>query len=370
MRILFDDRKDWYEYRKKVYLEILKNNDIDFNIRRFVQQNKNQVIYETPKTFVDGVAYNDGTWVIYNTIKCNKRKKAVWNIKITNYEHLIRVLYGYIAFLKVAGINDKESMLYFTLTFFDRLTFLKGIFDCNDTNKKRILQLVEFVIKKNIDELTKDWTRNETKRIRCWDDRKFAIKTDGMSTSEIRKIQHKVMGKKQKTDELIKKHYKPNLSIAKNLEILKENGVKCSKRRLCNWMKEQKEQTVQNDPVSIINDKQDNGVMAVQNDPVTSDREMPEDEIQAVQNEPVKNDDRLCKMNHNYLNKLNRNCFDWHQNSQEEKRLIHETQKQKEKQLEEKKIKGIYDVIITEDTTTGTTGNLSYEIDNVLDLFN
>ena len=248
--VKLDKKREWYEERVRFNKRLITK--ASTNYKRLIQNHfcketmKFTPLYETPKTFDDqGVAYNDGSWVVYKTIK---NKKTTIFCKTKN--KLLRTFISYMGFLKVAGIYNASVMYLFTLIFMDRLKWNQGLFDCTTENKKWLQDKILKVLAKSNDEITKNWTRNKKNRKGCWDYREFAIDTSGMSKSEVTRKQNKVMNKKEKLDKTIEKYYDAEKSIRKNYEILKENGVKCSKSRLGSWVKEHNE-SVQNGDTSI-----------------------------------------------------------------------------------------------------------------------
>lgn len=283
-RFEVDTKGDWYKTRWMYYSAAINDKTISAEDRAFCEKMKDTVIYESPKTYVDGVAYNDGSWVIYETFRANKGGKLVGNFRVKDLNDLIRRLYGYMVFLKLAGISSKKMLVYFTVVFFDRLVYQKGMFDCNWKNKDILNKLADMVLGKSNDELTKDWTRGKTKEKKgCWDDREFSLDTSGKSKSEVSRERNRVLGKKQKLDDQIEELYEDGKSIKEMLDILHRNGVKIGKSRYCLWLKEHKEGAVQNRP-SDDNDRlsktdHSNEGEAVQNRPSNSEKGCPKQSI-------------------------------------------------------------------------------------------
>lgn len=249
-RFELDNKKDWFKVRESIYRGIITDSSIELEDRLFCQKMKNTVIYESPKTFVDGVAYNDGTWVKFHTFRTKKGGKLVGNIRVMGVNDLLRTIYSYMVFLRMTGIENEKLLVYFSAMFFDRLTYPKGMFPSNNDNIRRLLELARRVLKRSKEDLTKDWTRDESEqRVGCWDDREFCLETSGMTRSEATKMQNKVMDKKKRLDEQIEKFYDQDKSIAENLDILHSNGVKVGKSRFCLWLKDHKTKAVQNGPL-------------------------------------------------------------------------------------------------------------------------
>ena len=62
-QIKWNDKKEWGNKKKDWYRRILMSPYISVKIKERVQD-YSKGLWETPKTFVDGYAYNDGTWLI------------------------------------------------------------------------------------------------------------------------------------------------------------------------------------------------------------------------------------------------------------------------------------------------------------------
>lgn len=221
--------------------EIMRDQTVSTDDKKYYLSMKDTIICESPKTYIDGVAYNDGSWVIFNTFKSKKSGKIIGNIKINSKESFIKTIYSYMVFLKMTGIRNNKALVYFSIVFFDRLTYQKGLFDFNNKNIGILYNLAEKVLKKLDQELTKDWTRGRTKdRIGCWDDRKFCMDTKGMNKSDTSKRRNKILNKKKELDEKIGKYADLKKSIKDNLAILHSCGIKVSKSRYCLWLKDQR----------------------------------------------------------------------------------------------------------------------------------
>ena len=64
----WDDKKDWISKRNELYRRIISSPYQSNESKELIQSYK-QGIWETPKTFVDGYAYNDGSWSIFKTCR-------------------------------------------------------------------------------------------------------------------------------------------------------------------------------------------------------------------------------------------------------------------------------------------------------------
>ena len=178
-------------------------------------------LYESPKTYVDGVAQNDGSWVKY-----------VHNGKLwcSNKEEIGRYLYGYVCFLLKADVDDYDWIWYYSICFLiDVLEYRKGQFGCSMENKERI----QFIIHKVLNTPPTDIkTAKKDEREFCIDP--MLIK--GMTVAEKTRLQKKIQ--KELTDARIAELYDQDLSIRKNVERFNEKGLQISPSRLHQWLKE------------------------------------------------------------------------------------------------------------------------------------
>lgn len=236
---------DWKSYRLEIYSRLLQGGQNDFQKREIAYrvQDNNWGIYETLKVYEDGVAYNDGSWLIYNTGRMRKYDdKVLYKDKVfcCDKNHVIDVLYSYILFLRKIGIEVVYEMNYYAVAFLTKyLRFYDKVFDCTMENKKKVGELCQAAFNKAPEDI------DCNTRI---DPRKFALDpgmtermTRGMNRSQatavITRVQKKVQ--KQMKDELIEKWYNPRLSERDNIKWFRDNGIEdVSLPRLHQWIKE------------------------------------------------------------------------------------------------------------------------------------
>lgn len=189
-------------------------------------------LYETPKSYVDGVAHNDGSWLIYNT--CRKKGKTLRNkIYCKTKKDLIEYVYGYLCFLKKIGITDVEEMTYYAMCYvIYKLTFRKGLFSCAK-NKMELLEMAKGVLKKDVNDIK---CQRKDPRKTALDPKIKKDMTVGEKTRMVKRLQ------RDRTDELIERWYDPSLSIRKNVEKFRKNDVPVSKATLERYLKRKKEE--------------------------------------------------------------------------------------------------------------------------------
>ena len=238
---------DWKRYRVELYGRLITSGQTGgFDARKIAYrvQDNPAGIYETPKSYdVDGVAYNDGSWLIYNTSRIIKKGgNALYKDKVfcKDKSQVIDDLYSYALFLRKIGIEAVYEMNYYAVAFLTKyLRFYDGVFNCTWDNKKKVDELCRSAINKEPEEIDCN-TRIDT--------RKFALDPDLVKRIKSGKTKKQAIGdttrlqkrtQKQMKDDLIRKWYDPKLSLQENVKMFKDNGIKkVSKSRLQQWTKE------------------------------------------------------------------------------------------------------------------------------------
>lgn len=229
---------DWERYRRSRYESIIQAGQSGGLEEKKIALRiiANQAgIYETLKAYdVDGVAYNDGSWIIYTTSRMVRHgDQAVYKDKVFCWDknQVIDDLYSYILFLRKVGIDVVYEMNYYAVAFLVKyLRFYNGVFDCTWDNQRRIGELCRSAVNKAPEEI--DCASRK-------DSREFAFDPDvtrKMSQAVIITWQKSI--RKQMKDAKIRKWYDPKLSVRKNLEIMNEHKVDVSLGRLQQWIQE------------------------------------------------------------------------------------------------------------------------------------
>ena len=189
-------------------------------------------LYESPKVYDEkGIAYNDGTWLIYNTCRI-KGGKFRGRLFCGTKKQLLEYLYGYMCFLKKVGADERDEMIYYSIGYIiNKLTYRKGLFPDSKQNMEKLKELAKSVLKKEIEEVT---CARADKRNSCLDPK---IKKS-MTTAQKTSIQKKAQ--KQQKDDLIKQWYDPGKSVRGNVKYFKENNIPVSKARLEIYLREHK----------------------------------------------------------------------------------------------------------------------------------
>lgn len=229
---------NWERYRRSRYESIIQAGQSggleEKRIAFRIIANK-AGIYETLKAYdVDGVAYNDGGWLIFTTSRMvGQGDQAVYKDKVFCWDknQVIDDLYSYILFLHKVGIDVVYEMNYYAVAFLVKyLRFYNGVFDCTWDNQRRIGELCRSAVNKAPEEI--DCASRK-------DSREFAFDPDvtrKMSQADIITWQKSI--RKQMKDAKIRKWYNPKLSVRKNLEIMNEHKVDVSLGRLQQWIQE------------------------------------------------------------------------------------------------------------------------------------
>ena len=210
-----DEKTLWKKFRDEAY------SIITWDLSPSEKEKYEGGLFGSPKTYVGGVAYNDGTWVKY------VHSGKLW---CRDKDEIGRYLYGYVCFLLKAGDFDSSEMWYYSLCFLiDTLEYKKGLFGCSAKNKKMIDTIIRNVC----------WKIPETIMTAKADKRAFCIDPklmEGMTVAEKTRLQKKIQ--KELTDARIAELYDRELSIRKNVERFREKGLDISPSRLHQWLKE------------------------------------------------------------------------------------------------------------------------------------
>lgn len=217
-----DNKKEWSYKRKDLYRRILTSPTMPEPIKQRVSDHP-KGIWETPKTFVDGYAYNDGTWLIYNTCRM-KGRKFLCKVMCGTKNAVLEQLYSYLCFLKKIGITNTLEMGYFAVCHIIwKLTFPKGMFKPTSTNLYKIEELINTIQGKDV---TCD--RVDTRQY-CIDPKLKKGQNKGKVVELQRKKDKEVRWMR------IKELYDPALTNQQNLDKMKDNGLDISESTLHRW---------------------------------------------------------------------------------------------------------------------------------------
>lgn len=222
--MVLDEKGRWKALRRECYNVIQGSQGIPEELKERVNAYKGG-LYESPKTYIDGFAYNDGSWVKY----IHKGK-----LRCSNKEEIGRYLYGYVCFLLKAGIDDLNELRYYSLCLLiDKLEYRKGLFGCSMESRRRIESTILDACKKRPQNV---WTAVVDKRRYCQDPAVMKKMTRGKDKKEAIGVKTRVQKKKDKelTDARIAERYDPNLKS------IRKNATRCevSPSRLHQWLKE------------------------------------------------------------------------------------------------------------------------------------
>lgn len=220
--INWDNKKEWVNKRKELYRRIMTSKDLpDICKKRVSAYPKG--LWETPKTFVDGYAYNDGTWLRYNTFRV-KGGKLHNKVYCKTKKDVIEQLYSYMCFLKKIGIYcPMEIWYYATCHIIWKLTFQKDMFKPNNTNLDKIEILAKTVQRNDV-----ICERRDTRQY-CMDPKLKKGKTTSQVVGLQRKKDKEVRWKK------MAELYDPTLTNKENLDKMRVNGLDISESTLHRW---------------------------------------------------------------------------------------------------------------------------------------
>lgn len=231
MKVIFDDRSEWKKERQCRFAVLAYNPEYPKKYRdRLIAHHDG--LYETPKVFnSDGIAYNDGSWLIYNTYR-SREGKYRGKILCSNKKQVIEHIYGYVCFLRKVGIDWRDEMEYYTICYIvDKLTFPKGIFGCTRSNIRLIEEKVFKIMNKEYEDI--DCSRQDKRKF-CMDP---AIKKD-MSRSD--KVRLEKAEQKKETYKFIAKYNDPRRTTIENLMEFIKHGKPISESTYKRWKREYK----------------------------------------------------------------------------------------------------------------------------------
>ena len=168
MKKIREDRRLWESFKMDLYRLCMKPDADIPDFQRQMVYDYRDGLYETPKVFIDGYAYNDGSWKKFNTgcmYKTGYRGMMIcWDKK-----SIIDCLYAYMCFLKKIGVNDSKVFGYFTVVYMlDKLDFKDGMFPKNNNNINILSGMIGEVMEKDISDICCDYD----------DKRKYVIPPD------------------------------------------------------------------------------------------------------------------------------------------------------------------------------------------------
>ena len=231
MKVTFDNKSGWVVERKSLFATLAYNPEYPEILRKRLIAHHDG-LYETPKTYTaDGIAHNDGSWLIYNTFR-SKDGKYRGKILCWNKEQIIKHIYGYICFLRKVGIHWHDEMVYYTIRYIeDKLTFPKGVFGCTKPNLRLIDEKVDMILNKEYEDV--DCSRQDKRRF-CMDP---AIKKDMSRSDKVRKEKAEV---KKETYAFIAKYNDPGRTTIENLMEFRKHGKSISESTYKRWKREYK----------------------------------------------------------------------------------------------------------------------------------
>lgn len=220
--INWDNKKEWVNKRKELYRMILTSKFFPDICKKRVND-YSRGLWETPKTFVDGYAYNDGTWLRYNTCRV---KGGIFHNKVycKTRKDVIEQLYSYMCFLKKIGLGSPLELEYFAVChIIYKLIFLKGMFRPSETNLYKIGKLARTVQRNDV-----ICDRKDTRQY-CMDPKLKKGKTTSQMVGLQRKKDKEVRWKK------MAELYDSTLTNKENLDKMRVNGLDISESTLHRW---------------------------------------------------------------------------------------------------------------------------------------
>ena len=232
MKKIRKDRGLWESFRKDLYRNCM-NPEVDIpDFQRQMVYDYREGLYETPKTFIDGYAYNDGTWKRFSTgcmYKTGYRGMMICRDK----KGVVDSLYAYMCFLKKMGVDNSKVFGYFTVVYLlDKLDFRDGMFPKNRDNINILSDMISEVMDKDIDDICCD----------CDDRRKYVISPDLLRCkTKVDKVRIQRSKDREIDWKRIEELYDSSKTNIQNLMEFRKNGLNISERTLQYWKKSRKQ---------------------------------------------------------------------------------------------------------------------------------
>jgi hypothetical protein len=233
------NNSSWEKYLRKehqdFYNALMRQKAVCCQQRIFVND---KGYYETPKKKYEVSVKEEETWLIFHPRTKSGKRVHIRNMK-KDYRKCIR---SYASFLRAEGMNNKDEMLYYILHYtYYHISFYRGINITYDSTRPIIVEVINWVMSKDIDKIDKS---------KFIDKRKTAAPNEICNGGAIRKARksEKISLTRQSnkliTDEKIAELYNPDLTITENC-----NAIGIKPTRLKQWKKEHA------DKVESIEDK-------------------------------------------------------------------------------------------------------------------
>lgn len=225
------NKHEWKDYEEGIRFEA-------FMFRPY----SNETLYESTKKYFSTLAFNDGTWLKFPTVKY-RRKKRNGNVKVevySNIDHkdirsLLKDVIDFGVFQRMIGVTRKEEILAAMLNYLCKVIGEELDFPCNDDNKAVMDRAVDHVMKVEITDEMKEKYK---------DDRQYCLERSYINThddKDIRKALYK--GKHVNAKMRMMMKYDQNKSIRQNA-----SDIGCSIDTICKykkWLKDKPEEVRQ-----------------------------------------------------------------------------------------------------------------------------
>ena len=116
--------------------------------------------YESPKTYNNYLAFNDGSWLIFPKEYRTKDGKPK-GIFLARKDKAIREVYYFCRFQKLIGVRLKEELVYHMACFLGDVPKIRDkAFDCNEKNRKLLYKIADNILSSEADQKTLDRLRD------------------------------------------------------------------------------------------------------------------------------------------------------------------------------------------------------------------
>ncbi len=229
-------KEEWKRYASALKDEMMFS-IIDPTTKKFIwgSLKYKETLYETPKTFKNNFAFNDGTWLRFPKEYRTKNGKAK-GIFLKDTKSAIIELFFFCRFQSLLGVSLKEELVYHMICFISDVVNIYGsAFDCNQKNKDILYKIAERILTSEVPLETHDKLK---------DTRAFCIDPMQLKVMDKKtKASMQAKGKRISNYINILKKYDENKSISQNAI---ECGVCISTIKRFNKVKEDFKKQIKN----------------------------------------------------------------------------------------------------------------------------
>lgn len=204
-----DSKEEWKRYLNAFKDELMWEKR-DPHTKKFIWWSLKyaQTIYESPKTYLNLYAFNDGSWVRF-PLEYRTKKGKPRAVYLPDKNAVIKELSYFCRFQRLLGVSIKEELVYHMVCFISEVPKIYDkVFECNKNNIGILYKIADGVLNSEIKQDTLDKLK---------DPRSFCISPDKLEhLTNNEKIRLQAKGRRMNTYIGILKNYDEQKSISQN----------------------------------------------------------------------------------------------------------------------------------------------------------